>query len=487
MKPPQPPLKPRQRTARKNWNMENRGIQTHDYYGDKLRKKKTTVTRILLCNPNGLTGSGRHSKMEILKQKTLTYDIDALCMVEEGQNLKRIPITKRLRNATEGWWEHSRSTQSYNQHFDSGKESQVGGVSITVVNSLAHRSSEIEHDPTGLGRWTSMLIKGKQGFLTRLVCAYRPCKSSGPETAYMQHAIYYNKIGRTGDPRENFMQDLGDTILKWSHQGERLIVVGDFNTGDKKTSRTQQSFWIPWLKKTSLIDAHCSHIHSDSLPPSTHERGKVQIDFMFVSPGLTIRRAGFLPFSKFPGDHRALWVDIATNDIVGYKPPVITTASARKLKLLDPRVVQRYLQKLQISIKEKDFDTTVIYLSKITPSEWTHNDTNAYETLSQHLREAMIHAESKCRKFCTGKHPWSPAFKKARKEKFYWELTVKQLLGLHVPVKKLVKLKNIKNCCPSNINDITSSTNIMLLGSKRISPHKTSFLTITGFFSRTIS
>mmetsp|Transcript_17146 Transcript_17146/g.32461 ORF Transcript_17146/g.32461 Transcript_17146/m.32461 type:complete len:594 (+) Transcript_17146:248-2029(+) len=52
----------------------------------------------------------------------------------------------------------------------------------------------------------------------------------------------------------------------------------------------------------------------------------------------------------------------------------------------------------------------------------------------------MLTAEKQCRKFHTGKHPWSPQLDKARKTKFYWELTVKKLLGLKVPTRKVLKL-----------------------------------------------
>jgi hypothetical protein len=146
-----------------------------------------------MCNPNGITGHGRDQKLERIKHKAISYQLDALCLVEQSQNLRRIPIQQQLKNITNGWWQHRRVTQSFNKHFDSGKEYQVGGVSIITTDSLAHRSTTSNNDPTGLGRWASILIKGKQGFSTRIVCAYRPCKSTGPDTAYMQHALFQSR------------------------------------------------------------------------------------------------------------------------------------------------------------------------------------------------------------------------------------------------------------------------------------------------------
>lgn len=253
-------------------------------------------------------------------------------MVEQSQNLPRIPTQWQWCNVTQGWWQHQRVTQVYNKHFDSGKESQVGGISITINNSLAHRSTKINNDPTGLGRWTSVLIKGTQGFSTGIICAYRPCKSYGPDTAYMQK----------GDPRKFFMEDLANAIEGWQSKGEQIILTGDFNAGDKISTRQQDDFWSPWLMTTGLIDAHKQFIRSNNCP-SKHERGKVRIDYMFVSPSIQIKRAGYLPFSKLPGDHRAIWMDVELKDVIGHNPPALSMATARRLKLQDPRVVRKYL------------------------------------------------------------------------------------------------------------------------------------------------
>jgi exonuclease III len=277
MIPLQPPLDAHQRLAGKTAKRQiEQRMQLQDHFGDKLRKKGNSTMRILMCNPNGLTGIGRSHKMERIKNKSLSYQLDALCIVEHGQNLRRTPVQEQLKHNTQGWWNHRRISQTYNRHFDTGKKSQVGGVSIILADTLAHRSSKSNHDPTGLGRWTSILVKGKQHFATRIICAYRPCKSSGPETAYVQQALYFNRIQRKGDPRKIFMEDLAAEILKWKQQGERIIVVGDFNMGDKTSISTQSQFWSPWLTRTGLVDVHKTIANTNNVP-STHERGKVQI------------------------------------------------------------------------------------------------------------------------------------------------------------------------------------------------------------------
>jgi len=226
MSPPKPPLIARQRKAWKSRKKDNElPHNQQDYCGHKLRKKHKHTFRVLLCNPNGLTSLDNTNKLDRLKDKSLAYELDALCITEQNQNLRRIPGNLQLRNASRGWWQHHRVTQAYNSHFDSGTCHQVGGVSIVVNDTLAHRSHSCENDNTGLGRWTSTIIQGKKGFLTRLVCAYRPCKSSGPDTVYMQHVQYFHRINRRGDPRTLFMEDLAQQIISWQHNGEKIILV----------------------------------------------------------------------------------------------------------------------------------------------------------------------------------------------------------------------------------------------------------------------
>ena len=162
---------------------------------------------------------------------------------------------------------------------------------------------------------------------------------------------------------------------------------------------------------------------------------------MFVSPGLTIHRAGFLPFAKFPGDHRALWMDISMSDVIGYKPPPLSMASARRLTLQDPRVTKRYLSSLKTLLRESNALTKLNDLAQIPMAKWDDGHTQVYQQLSESFRSSMLQAERTCRKFKTGRHPWSPTLDKARRVKFYWELKVKHLLGLHVPMRKIIKLQ----------------------------------------------
>ena len=50
----------------------------------------------------------------------------------------------------------------YNSNENIGP-SQEGGTCADIFNDLDNRNIKMEHDPTGLGRWTSIRIQGKEG------------------------------------------------------------------------------------------------------------------------------------------------------------------------------------------------------------------------------------------------------------------------------------------------------------------------------------
>lgn len=183
--------------------------------------------------------------------------------------------------------------------------------------------------------------------------------------------------------------------IQW---GKKTILTGNFNTGDKTSVRHQDRFWTPWLKTTGLIDAH-RHLITFRDAPSTHERRKVRIDYMFVSPSLNIKRSGFLPFSKFPGDHRAIWMDLELIDVIGHNPPSLSIAHARRLKLQDPRTVKRYLSSLTTALHEHNIFRQLKFLFAFPRDKWTTQIILKYERISILFRQLMAESEKNAENF----------------------------------------------------------------------------------------
>ena len=149
-------------------------------------------------------------------------------------------------------------------------------------------------------------------------------------TVYEQQLEYLHM-----DPTAAFWEDLAKAIVHWQNKGDQLILMGDWNEVIVSGNLTK------WMNTFGLSEA-ITNMHGRN-PPPTFQRGTDAIDGIFVSSTVKTTQAGFLGFGDIPGDHRGIWIDVPHKSILGYKMADIPKASARRLKLDDPRIVHRYL------------------------------------------------------------------------------------------------------------------------------------------------
>ena len=119
-----------------------------------------------------------------------------------------------------------------------------------VVSNYTQPSSEDEDDgkdPTGLGRWCSLLVKGSCG-PDQLVTYYRPHGPTKTEaeiakglrepedvtkvslSAWAQQKRYHKAKGMVdANPRTKADSDLLHQLRKWKLQNEEIILMDDFN------------------------------------------------------------------------------------------------------------------------------------------------------------------------------------------------------------------------------------------------------------------
>jgi hypothetical protein len=150
----------------------------------------------------------------------------------------------------QGWYErlkdhHMRDIKTSWAHNRRQKPTDLiqpgGTMAITQGEMTAHRPTSCA-DPTGLGRWTSLAIKGPSNHIFRIVSAYFPCdNATGETTVYTQHKEYLREVKRTIDPRKAMMEDFGKTLLLWSERGEKVIVFADSND-DIRTGEVNDMF-----------------------------------------------------------------------------------------------------------------------------------------------------------------------------------------------------------------------------------------------------
>ena len=206
---------------------------------------------------------------------------------------------------------------AHNEHDVAGSYTQWGGTGVISQGDLQHHSMASGSDPSGLGRWTWSLFRGKGDIRLRVVSIYRPCENKdGKIAVYTQQLAYFQSKNKDRNPCTAFLEDLKEQLTTWLEQGDQIVVGGDVNESIFDDQ-------IDGLFQEIGMQNAIFSIHPRENAPTTYyrtESGRI-VDGLWSTPGLTIQRGGYLEPRDFPGNHSMLWVDISLDDALGHNPP----------------------------------------------------------------------------------------------------------------------------------------------------------------------
>ena len=394
--------------------------------GDKICGKRDGVLRVWYENFDGFPTSsardrhGKIRKMNLLK-KRLGLDIVGGSEVQLDWSLmeKKRSLEEVLQHET-----RIRVSTGHNEHECVGRRQQ-GGVCTVAYEDAAIRTTETGKDQSGLGRWSWVKMSGCRGRVTRVITAYQPVRArkKGYNTVYRQQHRHFSSQGRRGCPRSFFREDLRQFLLQCIAQEERVILMLDANE-NMKTGKLARMFREPGL---DLVDAVRERTGVDG--PPTWFRGSAQIDGVWVSKGITIQRAAFLPFFLGIGDHRPILVDFSSDDVLQEQSVKIKVPEMRRLQCDNPVVLQRYTDKLeslflQHKVHRKSLELNP-WTTTLSNTEWI----NRIEELDVVKKNLMRAAEKQCRRLCTGGIPFSPEMEVAKRRVNVWKKVIFRKIG----------------------------------------------------------
>ena len=209
-----------------------------------------------------------------------------MCMVEMGVHWKSLKPRDTIWERTQGWFNNIRLSVGYNREDPLAKRGQYGGMTMMAVNTIVAKINTCGYDPSSLGRWSWMLMRGKRDTITRVITAYCPCKNkisgtTGQHTVYAQHLRHSER-----EPIKAFWDDLGKELDNWIQQDEQIILCGDWNTDITNPEIT--TFMEARGLQEPILYRHGKY------PPPTYHRGSHNIDGIFVSPTFLGIKRGYL-------------------------------------------------------------------------------------------------------------------------------------------------------------------------------------------------
>ena len=100
-----------------------------------------------------------------------------------------------------------------------------------------------------------MRLKGKHA-VAWIVVVYCPVEANcnALRSTYRQQAEYWENIGVTTCPRAKLLMDLKAAMSDWISAGERLMVMGDFNSDT--TSGQIQDFFDAFDMREAVLHRH---------------------------------------------------------------------------------------------------------------------------------------------------------------------------------------------------------------------------------------
>jgi hypothetical protein len=221
-------------------------------------------------------------------------------------------------------------------------------------------------------------------------------------SVYAQHQWYFDEKRDNICPREAFTRDLCEELNLWLVMGDQVVIALDSND-DMKQGMVEKAFCGRNLCKVIM------EWHGQNAPPMT-DNGLRVINGIWVTPLIRIKQGGYLVGGEAmpQTNHRVLWIDITYKSMYGHTLPPIICPIAKWLKLLDPRIVQRYIKTYHEWIETHQLDILAFDLQHRSTYPLDPQMAEMYEWLDEMKMKGIALADKTCQKLCMGGVLWCP-------------------------------------------------------------------------------
>ena len=383
-----------------------------------------TTIRLLSKNPRGLSfESGNEDKVDAGVEYLKDMQAGVFLTQETNVDWKQKWVKEKYTEKLIKYWKHAHVTTSASTKTARKSSYLPGGTCTTLLGKWTSRIMERGSDPTQ-GRWSWVRLQGNKSsngkrVNIRLINAYRVCQKYMTEkthTSYMQQYEIQIKEG-IADPQPftQVITDLIKFINECKKEGDEIILCLDANEEmEKEHNDTKKGTITRLTRDNALICAHEYLGYSDE----TSEKGRKQIDFILVSPGVlpALIRGGYRPYSEgIASDHRCLFTDIDADILFGKGTGNLSLPAVRNLNTKYPKRKIKYVQEVKELFKKSEVYQRLAKIRKeaLAKKDWHPHLQRAYDKLDEEVTEIMLACEKRCNPSKFGPYSWStPLIKK---------------------------------------------------------------------------
>ena len=239
---------------------------------------------------------------------------------------------------------------------------------ISILNNWTNRVLTSETDPTQMGRWSCVHLKGKKDKIISIYSAYRVPQDSlpGPLTAYaQQYKLLIDNDETDLRPRRRMIVDLIKEIKSKQEAGNQIILGIDANEILEPDGSPVKKHSITTLKRDCGLTDVFEYQHEQVSDTSIKKIHK--IDHILVSQDVlpSVKRSGFLPWGAvMASDHRTGFLDLDTETLFGTIEDS-THSSSRILHTKYPKRTKKYREEVLDQFKKNNLFKAMQKLSTI--------------------------------------------------------------------------------------------------------------------------
>ena len=409
-------------------------------YGDPLTEEKNDSTfRLGFWNCHGFPYDDS-SKLDAVANLIRNTQFDNIGLAELNRNWSKIPIYHRPSETLKKWLGPETTTQiAHNQHVKFTSKHVYGGTATITLGRETSRLLASGSDPTGLGRWSWQLLRGKNGRKIRIYSAYCPVLNTGSESVYTQHLTYFDAQQlHDPSPRRLFIQQLQEDITNAQTAGD-LIVLGIDANHDLKAPNE----FTEMIQRLRLRNPFLELIQKGHGPmPPTRIPGTRVIDSIYISEGLQYKAAGCLGSEMLPNatDHSCLWMDFETLRLFGHKVPTFIPPKAQRLQPGRPDVVTEFQDAVHRIVTLRRVPQRIQKFHRQLPYLTDQERETAWAFIWRDTTYAVEYADKVCRKLRVGAHGFSAEWKQIIQQLDFWKFRIAQLQGRKTSVRSMLRL-----------------------------------------------
>ena len=321
-------------------------------WGDECHEKPRNVFRLFAQNVNGLTLDRRGGQFDSLSQVQKETQSDVFLGQEHNLDSTQFQVKSILHAMCKQHWELYRLNIATTPISFKSMYKPGGTFMLAAGNATGRILSETEDK---WGRWVSQTFQGAAWRTITIVSAYQVvtdvARGGSTTASTQQYSLLVNDQDSTKAPRAAFRRDLKNFLQQCRTQGEKLILVGDFN----EAIGEEVDGVISLVQSLDLVDMMGAR-HNYALP-TTYTRGRRCLDYGFAMPNVctALDACGYESFGlRFPSDHRAYFFDFDTRKLFGSHIQTLSKFAPRQLQSTNAKQVTAYLRKMNVIMESCD-------------------------------------------------------------------------------------------------------------------------------------